>query len=91
MEFRQELADPATLSYGISDGAVLNLSTGARDCSISLGGPRNMVIVEVHAVSGGRLTRVRTIRPISVRVSRRGGVRRDMKLKTVVESALDIA
>lgn len=82
MEVHQELADPATLGHRMSDGPVLSLSTGERDCSLSLGRPRNKVVTKVYVVFGGRMARVWTTHLVSVRVSCQGGYRRDMKLKT---------
>ena len=47
MELMEKLAQPAALS----DGTVLNFSTGARDSGLTLGLPRHQVVIEVDVVA----------------------------------------
>jgi hypothetical protein len=68
VELVEELSQPGDLCHAVGHGAVLGLSTGARDDGLPLGGPRDEVGAQEHGVTGGGSTRVWTASPVGVGV-----------------------
>jgi hypothetical protein len=68
VELVEELSQPGSLCHAIGHGAVLGLSTGARDDGLPLGGPGDEVGAQEHDVTGGGSTCVWTASPVSVGV-----------------------
>lgn len=68
-KLENKLAQPDHLSNCIGDSSVFGLGTGAGDCILPLGGPRDQIITQENCVPGGGLANVRTISPVGIRVS----------------------
>jgi hypothetical protein len=68
VELVEELSQLGGLGHTVGHGAVLGLSTGARDDGLSLGGPGDEVGAQEHGVAGGGSTRVWTASPVGVGV-----------------------
>ena len=63
MELMKELAQPARLRNSIGDSAILGLSTGSRDSSLTLRRPGNQIVTQEHTVARGRTTGVGATSP----------------------------
>ena len=50
-ELLEELAEPTSFSDGVGDSPILRFCTGAGDGVLTLGGPRNQIVAEEHAVA----------------------------------------
>jgi hypothetical protein len=68
VELVEELSQPGGLGYAVGHGAVLGLSTAARDDGLPLGGTRDEVGAQEHGVTGGGSTHVWTASPVGVGV-----------------------
>ena len=68
MELMKELAQPIRLRNSIGDSAILGLSTGSRDSSLTLRRLGNQIVTQEHTVARGRTTGVGATSPISIRV-----------------------
>jgi hypothetical protein len=58
VELVEELSQPGGLCHAVGHGAVLGLSTGARDDGLPLGGLGDEVGAQEYGVTGGGSTRV---------------------------------
>jgi hypothetical protein len=68
VELVEELSQPGGLCHAVGHGAVLGLSTGARDDGLPLGGSGDEVDAQKHDVTGGGSTHVWTASPVGVGV-----------------------
>jgi hypothetical protein len=91
MELLQELAQPAGFSNTIRHSPILCLSAGPGHCRLALGRLGDEIVPEEHRIARGRLVRVRTSRPISIRVDSKMSRCGPVKVKTEIQSALKVA
>jgi hypothetical protein len=91
VELVEELSQPGGLCHAVGHGAVLGLSTGARDDGLPLGGPGDEVSAQEHGVTGGGSTRVWTASPVGVGVDHEFRRRGWSEKKTVVEGDVEVA
>jgi hypothetical protein len=68
VELVEELSQPGGLCHAVGHGAVLGLSTRARDDGLPLGGPGDEVGAYKYGVTGGGSARVWTASPVGVGV-----------------------
>ena len=68
VKFLEKLAQPRSLCDSTSDDAILGFCTGVRDILLPLIRPRDQVVTEEHSKARGRLSRIRTTSPVSIRV-----------------------
>ena len=68
VKFLEKLAQPRSLCNSIGNSAILGFCTGARNSLLPLKRPGDQIVTEEHSKAPGRLARVRTTSPISIRV-----------------------
>jgi hypothetical protein len=51
MKLLKKFTEPTTLRNGMSHSVIFSFSTGLRDCSLSLGRPRNQTVSIVDAIA----------------------------------------
>jgi hypothetical protein len=66
VELLEKLAQPGGLGHVVGHSAILDLSAGARDDRLALGGPGNEVGAQEHGVTGSGPAHVGTVNPVSV-------------------------
>jgi len=91
LELGEELPEPGSLSYAVSDSAVLRLGIGAGDDRLTLGRPGHQVAAQKDGVAGGGAPSVRTPSPVSVSVDDELGGGRPVKEQAIVDSAAEVA
>jgi hypothetical protein len=89
MQLLKQLPHPTALSHSMGDSVVLSLRARTGDNSLSLGRPRDETVTVVDKVTRRRATRIRTTRPISIRVGRLGGRGRGTKLQAKIQGTTD--
>jgi hypothetical protein len=90
MELLKKLTEPTALRNSMSYSTVLCFCTGARNCSLTLGRPRDQTISVVDAISKSRASRVRTTSPIRIGISYQSGRRRGSEMKTKLEHTMNV-
>jgi hypothetical protein len=90
MKLLKQLTHPTALGQSMGHNAVLSFCTRTWESSLSLGRPRDETITIVDIVTRRRSTRVRTARPIKIRVGCQGGRGRSTKLQAEVQGTPNV-
>jgi hypothetical protein len=91
MKLVKKLTKPTTLSHSVSDSTILGRSTGARNCSLALGGPGHKIVTEIYTVARSRPASVGTAGPVSIRVRGERCSRCRMQPKTKIQCTLEVS
>lgn len=91
MKLQEEVPQPGTLRYNISDPAILSFSTGSRNNRLSFGRPRDQSVVEENTVAQGGSTSVRAPSPISISICNKITLRRRRNGNTKRHCTMDIS
>jgi hypothetical protein len=87
----EKLAHPGGLGHAIGHSAVLDLSTGAGDDRLPLGGPGDEVGAQEHSIARSGPARVGAAGPVGVGVDHKLRRRGRSKEEAIVDRASEVA